>query len=202
MVLFGAILGGRLLPFDLPVLGLPLTFMLAAAAVVLLSPTRVPVWKTTIQTLDSLLPLVGTLTVVGVLVQIMALSGSRGLLSLSVVTLPLAVIIGALFIVLPLSEGVLQYGAAPLLGVPLILLFNMKGIDPIIALTGMATIWPLGDALPPTALVGRATVMTVGYQGSYAKGFLKECLVPAIFILVLGTAFVVFSKPLSFLIAG
>lgn len=202
VVLFGVILGGRLLPFTLPVFGLPLAFLSAAAAAVLLSPTRIPVWKSTSQTLDTLLPLMGTLTVVGVLVQIMALSGARGLLSLSVVTLPLAVIIGTLFLVLPFSEGVLQYGAAPLLGVPLILLFNMKGINPIIALAGMATIWPLGDALPPTALVGRTAVMTVGYDGPYTQGFLKECLVPAIFIAVLGTAFVVFSNSLAFLIAG
>lgn len=202
VVLFGVILVGRLLPFSLPVFGLPLAFLLAAATVIISSPAPLPIWKTTRQTLDTLLPLMGTLTVVGILVQIMALSGARGLLSLSVVTLPLAVIIGTLFIVLPVSEGVLQYGAAPLLGVPLVLLFNMKGIDPIIALAGMATIWPLGDALPPTALVGRTAVMTVGYEGSYTRGFLKECLVPALFIMAIGTAYVIFSKQLGFLIAG
>ena len=50
--------------------------------------------------------------------------------------------------VLPISEGIFQCASAPS-GVPLVFLFNMKGINPIIALSGMATIWPLGDCLPP-----------------------------------------------------
>lgn len=202
VVFLGLVLAGRIWSFSMPVLGLPLMFLISAAITVLLSPKRISILKVTSQTIDDLLPLIGTLTVVGVVVQIMALSGSRGLISLSVVTLPLIVIFITLFLTLPISEGVLQYAAAPLLGVPLILLFNMKGLNPIIALAGMATIWPLGDALPPTALVGRAAVMTVGYQGDYYHGFLKTCLVPAVFIALLGTLYVVFSSRLGFLVWG
>jgi CitMHS family citrate-Mg2+:H+ or citrate-Ca2+:H+ symporter len=44
-----------------------------------------------------------------------------------------------------------MWGAAPVLGVPLVLLFNTVGFNPIIALAGMSIIWPLGDALPPTS---------------------------------------------------
>lgn len=201
-VFLALVLAGRVWPFQMPVVGLPLAFLVAAAVTVLLSPARVSVTQVARQTVDALLPLVGTLTVVGILVQSMALTGARGLISLSVVTLPLAVIYATLFLILPLSEGVLQYGAAPLLGVPLILLFNMKGLNPIIALAGMATIWPLGDSLPPTALVGRAVTLTVGYDGPYYHGFLRTILVPSLFIAVLGTLYVIFSKPLSFLVAG
>ncbi|MGE5508606.1 MAG: hypothetical protein ACM3RP_09035 [Chitinophagales bacterium] len=201
-VFLAVVVAGRVWPFQMPVVGLPLAFLLSAATTVLVSPVRLRVLEISHQTVEALLPLVGTLTVVGILVQSMALTGARGLISLSVVTLPLAAILTTLFLVLPLSEGVLQYGAAPLLGVPLILLFNMKGINTIIALAGMATIWPLGDSLPPTALVGRAVAMTVGYDGPYYRGFLKTILVPSLVIAALGTLYVIYSKSLAFLVWG
>ena len=171
----------------MPVVDLLLAFTLSALTVIVMSPTRLPAMKILSRTVDDLLPLVGTVTVVGVLVQIMALSGARGLISLSVVILPLTVLFAVLWAVLPISEGIFQYASAPLLGVPLVFLFNMKGINPIIALSGMATIWPLGDCLPPTAPVGRAAVMTAGFKGDY-KQFLVRLIVPALFILALGTS--------------
>ena len=91
-----------------------------------------------------------------------------------------------------------MYGAAPVLGVPLVLLFNTMGLDPIVALAGMSVIWPLGDALPPTAIIGRLTVDVTGYREPYWK-FLKGCTVPAIIIMIIGTLMVVFSSRLSFL---
>lgn len=202
LVLLGLILAGRIWPWSMPILGLPLIFMITAATVILLSPKRLPILKVAAETVENLLPLVGVMVVVGILVQIMALSGARGLISLGVVTMPLPAIFATLFLILPLSEGVLQYAAAPLLGIPLIFLFNMKGFNPIIALAGMATMWPIGDMLPPTTVVGRAAVMVVGYKGDYYRGFLKSCAVPAAFILLLGTLYVVFSNKLTFLIGG
>ncbi len=60
-----------------------------------------------------------------------------------------------------------MWGAAPVLGVPLVLLFNTIGLNPIVALAGMSVIWPLGDALPPTAIIGRLTKDTVGMKEPY-----------------------------------
>lgn len=192
------VLAGRVFPFSFPILGLPLIFALTAAVTVLVSPVRLNLWKTSLATAEQLLPLVGTLTCVGILVQVMTLTGVRGLISVSVVTLPAAVVIASLFLTLPLSEAVLMWGAAPVLGVPLVLLFNTRGLDPVVALAGMSIIWPLGDALPPTAIIGRLTMDTVGVKERYSS-FLKMCLVPAIIIALLGTLMVIFSKKLSFL---
>jgi len=192
------VLAGRIFPFSFPILGLPLIFALTAAVAVLVSPIRLNLWKTSLATAEQLLPLVGTLTCVGVLVQVMTLTGVRGLISVSVVTLPAAVVIASLFLTLPLSEAVLMWGAAPVLGVPLVLLFNTRGLDPVVALAGMSIIWPLGDALPPTAIIGRLTMDTVGVKERYSS-FLKMCLVPAVIIALLGTLMVIFSKKLSFL---
>lgn len=201
-VFFGLVLAGRLWPFASPVFGLPFIFVASSVAVFLLSPIKLDVLEITGNTIRSLIPLVGIMVVVGILIQIMALSGARGLLSLAVVTLPVWVLFTTLFIILPVSEGLLQYAVAPLLGVPLIFLFNMKGIDPVIALSAMAVMWPLGDCLPPTAVVGRAAVMELKYTGDYYREFVKTCLLPMGLILLICTLVLIFSNKLTFLIGG
>lgn len=201
-VLIGLILAGRAFPFSFPILGLPLVFMISALSVIVLNPINLRIFAVARQTVENLLGLVGAMVVVGTLIQVLALSGARGLLSLMVVTLPLTVLFATLWIILPLSEGVLQYAVAPLFGVPLIMLFNMLGLDPIVSLSTWSVMWPVGDCLPPTAVVGRAAVMELDYKGSYWGGFVKTALVPMLFILAVCTACMVYSKELAAVIGG
>ncbi len=198
LVFGGLIFLGRTWPHDTPVMGLPLMFCFAALTSFILSPVKLDFLEISRKTVHQILPLVGTLTCVGILVQIMTLTGVRGLLAVTVVTLPVVLVFATLFIVLPLSEAVLMWGAAPVLGVPLVLLFNTMGMDPIIALAGMSVIWPLGDALPPTAIIGRLTVDVVGFRDRYVW-FLKACVIPGVIIALVGTLMVVYSTRLSFL---
>jgi len=199
LLVFGALIFmGRQWPHDTPILGLPLMFACAGATSFILSPVKLDFLKISRETIKQLLPLIATLTCVGVLVQIMTLTGVRGLLAVTAVTLPVGLVFATLFLVLPVSEAVLMWGAAPVLGVPLVLLFNNIGLDPIVALAGMSVIWPLGDALPPTAIIGRLTVDVVGYRESYTR-FLRACLVLGIIIAIVGTLMVVYSARLSFL---
>jgi len=198
LVFLFLMMAGRIWPHSLPVLGLPLMFMVAACISLLLSPVKLNFLKVSRDTVHQLLPLIGTLTCVGILVQIMTLTGVRGLIAITIVTLPLVVVLLTLFLVLPVSEAVLMWGAAPVLGVPLVLLFNTIGLNPIIALAGMSVIWPLGDALPPTAIIGRLTHETVEMREPYSR-LLKYCIIPAVIIMAVGTLMVVYSKKLSFL---
>jgi hypothetical protein len=198
LVFFALVIAGRVWPHSLPVIGLPLMFVAAAAVTFLLSPIRLDFLRISLETVHQLLPLIGTLTAVGILVQIMTLTGVRGLIAITVVTLPVLIVYLTLFITLPVSEAVLMWGAAPVLGVPLVLLFNTINLDPIVALAGMSIIWPLGDALPPTAIIGRLTKDTVGMKEGYGQ-MLKDCIIPALIIMTAGTLMVVFSKKLSFL---
>jgi CitMHS family citrate-Mg2+:H+ or citrate-Ca2+:H+ symporter len=173
-------------------------FIIAALSSYLLSPKKLDLFRISSDTIRQLLPLIGTLTCVGILVQVMTLTGVRGLLAIGFITLPTILVIAGLFIFLPVTESVLMYGSAAVFGVPLILLFNSIGLDPIVALAGMSIIWPLGDALPPTAIIGRLTVNVVGPGESYGK-FLKQCIVPAVIISILGTLMVIYSSQLGFL---
>jgi len=197
LVFLFLVLAGRIWPHSLPVVGLPMMFMAAAFISLLLSPVKINFLKVSRNTVHQLLPLIGTLTCVGILVQIMTLTGVRGLIAITIVTLPLIAVFITLCLVLPVSEAVLMWGAAPVLGVPLVLFFNTIGLNPIIALAGMSVIWPLGDALPPTAIIGRLTVDTVGMKEPYFQ-LLKYCIIPAAIIMAVGTLMVVFSKKLAF----
>jgi TRAP-type C4-dicarboxylate transport system permease large subunit len=192
------VVAGRIWPFSFPIMGLPLIFCCAAVITLALSPIKIDILEVSRKTVHQILPLIGTLTCVGVLVQIMTLTGVRGLIAVTIVTLPVMVVILTLFITLPVSETVLMWGAAPVLGVPLVLLFNTIGLNPIVALAGMSVIWPLGDAIPPTAIIGRLTVETIGMKEPYKK-FLKHCIVPAMLIIIVGTVMVLFSKKLGIL---
>ncbi len=202
LVLILLIVAGRLFPFTMPILGLPFIFIISAITMYIMSPKKLNILDIAGRTIRSLIPLVGIMIVVGILIQVMALSGARGLISLAVVTLPIGFLFATLFLILPVSEGLLQYAVAPLLGVPLIFLFNMQGFNAIIILSAMAVMWPIGDILPPTAVVGRATVIELNYKGRYYRDFLKTCLVPMAFILGLCTIFLIFSNQLSFLVGG
>lgn len=202
IVLIGIVLAGRILPSNFPVVGLPLIFMISAGAVLLVSPKRINVFNVAVTTVTNLKGLVGIMVVVGMLNQIMTLTGARGLLSLAVVTLPITVLFGTLWLILPVAEGVLQYAVAPLFGVPLIMLFNMLGYDPVIALSTWAVMLPLGDCLPPTAVVGRAAVMELEYKGGYYRDFVKTALVPMFFILALCTITMIFCNEFGAIIGG
>lgn len=201
-VLIVLVMAGRIWPANFPVVGLPLIFMISAGFVLLISPKQIRVFDVAVTTVSNLKGLVGIMVIVGMLNQIMTLTGARGLLSLAVVTLPIGVIFGTLWLILPISEGVLQYAVAPLFGVPLIMLFNMLGYDPVISLSTWAVMLPLGDCLPPTAVVGRAAVMELDYKGDYYKGFVKTALVPMFFILALCTIVMIFSNEFSAIIGG
>jgi len=198
LVFLFLVIAGRIWPHALPVIGLPMMFVFAAVIAFLLSPNKINFFQVSRKTIHQLLPLIGTLTCVGILVQIMTLTGVRGLIAVTIVTLPLIAVFLTLCLVLPVSEAVLMWGAAPVLGVPLVLLFNTIGLNPIIALAGMSVIWPLGDALPPTAIIGRLTSDTVGMKEPYSH-LLKHCLIPAFIIMAVGTLMVIFSKKLDFL---
>lgn len=194
IVMIILIVGARILPASWPVIGLPMIFILSGAAVLICSPKKVNIFDVATTTVVNLKELVGIMMVVGILNQVMTLTGARGLLSLAVVILPIWLLFAALWLILPVTEGVLQYAVAPLFGVPLIMLFNMLGYNPIIALSTWAVMWPVGDCLPPTAVVGRAAVLELDYKGSYYKGFVKTALIPMLFILALCTVAMIFNN--------
>lgn len=192
----------RLLPHAFPILGIPLIFIISSIVALLMawiSGQKANILLISKRTMKQLFPLIATLVAVGIFVQILTLTGVRGLLVITVLSLPIWLVYVGLAFVLPIGEAILLYGIAAVLGVPLIFLFNSLGLDPILATVGIILICPLGDALPPTRIIGRLTVETVGYKESYTN-FLKACSVPWIVITIVGICLVIFANSLKFLL--
>jgi hypothetical protein len=199
LVFFGSVAAYRVWPFRTPILGLPLEFTLSALAAWLVSPKRIRILALSRDTVKRLLPLIATVVVVGMLQQIMTATGVRGLLSYAVISIPLVFLILSLIVVIPISEGVLTYGAAAVLGIPLIWYLDSLGFHATVAIAGLTFLWPLGDGLPPTALIGRLSVMVSEYKGSYWD-FLKTTWLPWIFITAVAVLMIWFSARLAFLV--
>lgn len=199
LVFFGLIVAYRIWPFAVPILGLPLEFTLAGVVALLLSPKRINILKLSRDTVKRLLPLLATMAIVGSLQQIMTVTGVRGLLSFAVISTPLIVLFIALAVIIPVSEGVLTYGAAAVFGIPLIWFLDSIGLHATVAIAGLSFLWPLGDGLPPTALIGRLSVMVSDYKESYWS-FLKATWLPWLVITVAGVLMIVLSARLDFLV--
>lgn len=199
LVFFGLIAVSRIWPFSSPILGLSLEFVIAAAVALLVSPKRINILILSRDTVKKLLPLLATMVIVGMLQQIMTATGVRGLLSYAVISTPLILLFILLAVIIPFSEGILTYGGAAIIGIPLIWFLDSIGLHATIAIAGLSLLWPLGDGLPPTALIGRLSVMVSEYKGSY-WAFLKATWIPWIVITVTGILMVVFSAKLEFLV--
>ena len=199
VVFFGLIVAFRIWPFSMPTLGLPLQFAIAAIVAFIVSPKKVNILTLSRDTVKLLLPLLATMAVVGSLQQVMTVTGVRGLISYIVISTPLVLLYILLIFLIPASEGVLTYGGAAIIGIPLVWFLDSIGLHATVAIAGLSLIWPLGDGLPPTALIGRLTVMMSEYKESYGS-FLKATWLPWIVITAVGILMVIFSAKLSFLV--
>lgn len=199
LAFFGTVAAARIWPFATPILGLPLQFSIAAAVALAVSPRRINLWALSRTTMKRLLPLLATMIVVGMLQQIMTATGVRGLLSYLVISAPLVLLYVLLAVIIPVSEGVLTYGAAAILGIPLVWFFDSIGLHATVVIAGLSLLWPLGDGLPPTALIGRLSVMVSDYKDSY-RSFLKATWLPWLVITVTAILMIIFSAKLSFLV--
>ncbi len=199
VVFFGLVVASRLWPFATPTLGLALMFTVAGIAAALLSPKKLPLLAISRDTVKRLLPLLSTMIIVGMLQQVMTATGVRGLLSYVMISMPVLALFALLPVVIPFSEGVLTYGGAAIFGIPLIWFLNSIGYHPTVVIAALSLLWPLGDGLPPTALIGRLSAMVSDYRGSYGS-LIRSTWLPWLVITVVAMLMIVFSSRLVFLV--
>lgn len=201
LVFFALVIAYRLWPFSFPILGLPLEFLIVSLVALVLSPVRLNLVRVASETVSKLLPLLAIMVIVGMLQQVMASSGVKGLISYSVLIIPLGLLFCLLPLIIPASEGVLTYGGAAIIGIPLVWYLNSLGYHATLVIAGLSLLWPLGDGLPPTALIGRLSLMVSGHQGKYWD-FLKHTWIPWLIITATGMLMIIFSGRLRFLVIG
>ena len=74
-------------------------------------------------------------------------------------------------------------------------MFNTMGMDVTVICAALSLIFPIGDCLPPSRIVGRLACEETGYKESY-MGFLKTALVPVLAIGLIAVLMIV--KPIWF----
>jgi TRAP-type C4-dicarboxylate transport system permease large subunit len=202
VILLALALAAKYAAFTVPTLGFPLIFVICALATVAIDPVRKPArrWLTVVnQTVEQVFPLVATMVSVGVLVNILAATGVRGLIAISFVALPIAGIYATSLFVCPLAQGSLGFGSAVILGTPLIFVFNAVGANVTVVAAAFSMLFALGDCLPPSRIVGRTAIETVGYKGSYGS-FLKATAVPWLFMGVVALGMLIWPRAFAFLV--
>jgi TRAP-type C4-dicarboxylate transport system permease large subunit len=202
VVLISLALAAKYAAFSVPTLGFPLIFVICALSTVAIDPVRRPAarWLEVVnQTVEQVFPLVATMVSVGVLVNILAATGVRGLIAISFVALPIAGIYATSLMVCPLAQGSLGFGSAVILGTPLIFVFNAVGANVTVVAAAFSLLFALGDCLPPSRIVGRTAIETVGFRGSYAA-FLRATAVPWLVMGAVALAMLMWPNRLGFLV--
>lgn len=199
VTIVGLFLAALYIPWNLPVLGLPLMFLIAAVVALLCNPKKTSgkEYLTILDdTMEQVFPLVANVLSIGVLQSAMAATGVRGLMGSTFVGLPLILIYCLIIVIGPIMQGCFNYGCSVVLGGPLLFMFNTLGMDVTVICAALSLIFPIGDCLPPSRIVGRLACEETHFEGSYYKGFIKATLLP---VLVLGLmAVIMMVKPTAF----
>ena len=178
----------------LPDIGMPLVFLISAV-VGCFTGYKFNFFKAAKESVHSALPVMGILMGVGMFIQVMTLTGVRGLIVTSCLSLPSFARYLALAISMPAFGAISSFGSASVLGVPFLLSFLAK--DQIIVAAALSLVASLGDMVPPTALAGIFAAKVVGME-NYTP-ILKKCLIPCLIVVIWAILFIVFADQLSFL---
>ena len=199
LTLIALILVSLYFPFSIPVLGIPLMFVLSTLMAMICNPKKMSFRDYLAllnKTMEQVFPLVATVISVGALVNVMSCTGTKGLIGIVFITMPIIWIYILLLVFAPISQGSLSYGSAVLIGTPLIFMMNTRGMDTTIVCAALSLMFPLGDCLPPSRIVGRVSIDVTGYEGKYMD-FLKTILIPGLVLGIL--ALIMFIKPTWFM---
>ena len=176
----------------IPDLGMPLVFLISAA-VGCFTGYKFNVLETCKEAINTVLPVLGILMGVGMFIQIMTLTGVRGLIVTSCLSLPNWALYVAMAVSIPLFGAVSSYGASSVLGVPFLL--AMLTQNQIITAAAISLVAALGDMMPPTALAGIFAAQVVGME-RYTP-ILKKCLIPSLIIIIWAVTIILLSNTLA-----
>ncbi|NLM64369.1 MAG: TRAP transporter large permease [Firmicutes bacterium] len=185
----------RAFPRVVPDIGTPLTFVIGALVSYAVSGRKLNLFNTAAEALSG--PMLGVLELlvgVGVFVQITSLTGVRGLLVVSSLSLPSLLAFIAAAVSLILSGGILSpFGAASIFVVPFALFF--LGKNQIVTISALSLLAALSQFTPPTAIAGRFAAQICGVE-DYSK-VLKAAVLPICLLALVAIAFIVWADPIA-----
>ncbi|MBL8965653.1 MAG: TRAP transporter large permease subunit [Spirochaetaceae bacterium] len=184
--------GPKAFPKWFPDPRLPLTFLISAA-VGLAVGKRFNVAKAARDGVREILPVVGILFGVGMLIEMMTLTGIRGTIVIGALSIPPAFMLLGIALILPLFGGISVYGGASVLGVPFAL--ALLGQNQIVVLSALSLIGAMGSYMPPVALTPVVAAQLIG-EPKYGR-IIKLALAPAVVAVLVGVAMLVWANPIA-----
>lgn len=168
--------------------GTPLVFFMGTI-LALFTGRKVAFFKVSKQSMTGAIEIMALFAAVGTLIQIMALTGARGLMVIATLSMTGALLYLAIAIASPVIGGLLMpFGAAGVLGIPLVMAFSNQ--DAIWVTSALTLLLGVGALLPPTAVSGLFAAQAVGVE-KYSD-ITKKCAIPAILTLIVGVAVLVY----------
>jgi gluconate:H+ symporter, GntP family len=168
-------------------------FMLTSI-VALFTGRKFNFFKSSRNTFDSATGTIILFTGIGVLIESMGLTGVRGLIATTTISLPRVLLYVAFCITGILLPGVLvTFGTAAVIGPPYIL--ALQDMNAIMVSSGASLIMGLGCLIPPTGIGGLFAMRVVG-ETAYWPIF-KKCLMPAIVALILSLIFMIYANEIG-----
>ena len=192
IVVFILMVGPKAFPTWFPDPRLPLTFLIGAL-LALFTGKRVNPLSCAREGVREILPVIGILFGVGMLIEVMTLTGIRGSVVIGALSLPSTLMLAGVALILPIFGGVSVYGGASVLGVPFAL--AMLGQNQIIVLTALSLIGAMGSYMPPVALTPVVTAKLIGVN-DYGE-IAKLCFWPAVAAVLVGLLMIVFANPIA-----
>jgi GntP family gluconate:H+ symporter len=191
-VLAALFLGRGVLARLMPDPGIP-AFFLISSLVGLRTGRPFNVFQALWESLREVLPLLVLLFGVGMFIQIMTLTGARGWMVVTILSLPSFLIYPGMALSLPIFGGVSAFGSASILGVPFILALVDK--NAVLTASALSGVLGLGDLMPPSAIAGRFSAKVVGQEGLLKV--VRHCALPALALLAAGMALLILAPLLS-----
>ena len=195
LVVLVLMIGPKALPGIFPDPRLPLTFVIGSA-LAMLAGRKFSLLETARAGVAEILPVVGILMGVGMLIQIMTLTGVRGSIAVSSLSLPQYLLLASIAVTLPLFGGISVFGAASVLGVPFIL--TMLGQNLIITASGMSLIAAMGSFMPPVALTAVIAAQVVE-EPDYLR-IVKTLVIPSLVAIGIGVLMIKYATQIARLV--
>ncbi len=163
VVVIALMLAVRVFPKAIPDIGTPFIFAIGSIVAVFCG-AKINVWKSITGVLDGpILGIAALLLVSGVIVEVSTLTGIRGLLVVSSLSLPPSLIIIGAGLAIPLLGGTLtMLGSASILGLPFAT--ALLGGNMIVVVASLSVLCALSQFVPPTAIVGQLSKNLAGLE--------------------------------------
>lgn len=159
--------------------GIP--FMFAVGALLaMVCGRRIKLWDTVVRGIGMAMPVMGVLVGAGMFVQVMTLTGVRGLLVTSALDIPRAWIFVAAAVALPVFGAISAYASSSVMGVPILL--ALLGNNEIVTAAALSMLAAIGDLLPPIAIVPSLISQSSGEGLGYRSALLRQAAVPILLL--------------------